>query len=689
MAKDQQCTKARRPSKSHDRADKRVSKPRNQHASQMRRPSDEATNSSNSELASIPIKTNGQTYRVSFALPEHGESPSAIPLLKVSLERRLHGLAGGRRSAPNESYLPTRRHALEHSTSLEWQNLKEESVESGDINDPVDESDDEFPLLDDKYEPVPVKAQDINIDLYKDMFRMLKQNGCKKLVQAWLRKCHRKKQGNYPYNGGINWQRFADWDPNNRGKHSAPPYWPDQVNYEDPNSNSCRHKEPDHQRKHETIVNDSFTERLNLLCHLLRVGTTYVDYNFSIDKLQEGTKDTVNQHKDHFPPRAAEILEDIYRARMKEEEFLRGEVDGDNTIWLLLALPPKSSRNAAWLLQKNSRPRKEPRRGSSPNKGPRSPLSGNDSSSNLCYARSERDESIETDSDVERVDAGHVDQATEKDLPVLVTTTASTVPEFRTSTIPGVSSKRGYPWLPSNRNSGNKTSHSSSQQDIQRKASSCTSISQKSALSSAGSSIVSEPMLTTGLSDMMAMPRELSSQSTSGYLSDNVSSSSSERMFPSNVWNPHHAGEQLITTTIRPKFKSSASTSSSFALDAPVAHIGDHNNLFNFTTQPLHRDQCQHSGSSDIDVAGSNYSTALPWGVNVYTTNDKSYTVDEGWYNTIYDDQNCLPNNNMCGISANTSLQSNFESVSNQLQNPPLNLDIPNASMQTSFGSNL
>ena len=99
------------------------------------------------------------------------------------------------------------------------------------------------------FDRVQVNVGDIGAK-YKDMFKLLRQKGCKKIVQAWLRRAHHQKQSLYPYNGGSDAESHPDYDPDNRGKHTAPPYWPSQDDWRNPEGSGCRHKEPDHQKKH-------------------------------------------------------------------------------------------------------------------------------------------------------------------------------------------------------------------------------------------------------------------------------------------------------------------------------------------------------------------------------------------------------------------------------------------------------
>lgn len=97
-----------------------------------------------------------------------------------------------------------------------------------------------------------IRADDLGRkEVLKTLLLMLQQRGCRKVVGAWLKSGHQKKQAEFPFNGGMKAKTYADYDAENPGAHTAPPYWPNQEGWKDANSgknqwNACRHKETDH-----------------------------------------------------------------------------------------------------------------------------------------------------------------------------------------------------------------------------------------------------------------------------------------------------------------------------------------------------------------------------------------------------------------------------------------------------------
>ena len=81
---------------------------------------------------------------------------------------------------------------------------------------------------------------------YVTLFKMVQQKGCKKILQAWLKKCHPKKQASNPYNGGNLAIHYPDYESLNKGKHTVPVYWLHQEDWRNPGTTGCRHREPDH-----------------------------------------------------------------------------------------------------------------------------------------------------------------------------------------------------------------------------------------------------------------------------------------------------------------------------------------------------------------------------------------------------------------------------------------------------------
>ena len=119
--------------------------------------------------------------------------------------------------------------------------------EDGDEEDPSQDSNDVEGECLVEHRRHPVRADQVE-HFTKVVFRFgIQQKGCKKVLQYWLRKCHPKKQATHPYNGG---QKHGWDDEENKGEHTAPPYWPKQKGWLHAEENkSCRHKEPDHLKK--------------------------------------------------------------------------------------------------------------------------------------------------------------------------------------------------------------------------------------------------------------------------------------------------------------------------------------------------------------------------------------------------------------------------------------------------------
>lgn len=83
-------------------------------------------------------------------------------------------------------------------------------------------------------------------------FEALNQKAVKKLCQMWIKILEPTKQSKYPYNGGKDEaaRTHDEYDPENHGRNTAPPWWPNQEGYRSARGDACRHKEPDHLTKH-------------------------------------------------------------------------------------------------------------------------------------------------------------------------------------------------------------------------------------------------------------------------------------------------------------------------------------------------------------------------------------------------------------------------------------------------------
>ena len=205
--------------------------------------------------------------------------------------------------------------------------------DADDPNDVPDESDDDYDV---EFKPTCIKIEDI-WSQFRGMAHLIQQKGCKKVLVAWLKVGHPKKQGNNPYNGGSKAKERPNYDKLNPGKHTAPIYWLQQDDWRNPQGADCRHREPDHVKKWGmisptvatlTVPLTTFVERLNLFVHLLLHGDdeAFGEFNFNIEALEGATRDIVKSNPKHFRKGAEEILHELYRAARTHKSYERGEV---------------------------------------------------------------------------------------------------------------------------------------------------------------------------------------------------------------------------------------------------------------------------------------------------------------------------------------------------------------------------
>lgn len=121
-------------------------------------------------------------------------------------------------------------------------------------------------------------------------FRQLQQHVCKIVAKAWIKVIEPKKQSRYPYN---------------KGEHSKPTWWPDDV----------RHKEPDHLMK---------PERIALLMTMLRCG------KIPANRLELATAEVAA----FIPPDKINLLREIYRVGREEERYKCDEIPGDTRVYV-------------------------------------------------------------------------------------------------------------------------------------------------------------------------------------------------------------------------------------------------------------------------------------------------------------------------------------------------------------------
>ncbi|KAJ5283358.1 hypothetical protein N7505_001338 [Penicillium chrysogenum] len=133
---------------------------------------------------------------------------------------------------------------------------------------------------------------------YYKAFQNLQQTNCRALAKAYIKWVEPCKQVYFPYNGrtvvaGVTQQL----DP----EATKPPWWPRGV----------RHREPDHLLKEE---------RIRLLIHIL--CELRASYCISAKKLREADQQ-IRRHI--FPAARLLTLDEIYRVRREEEDFLEGK----------------------------------------------------------------------------------------------------------------------------------------------------------------------------------------------------------------------------------------------------------------------------------------------------------------------------------------------------------------------------
>ena len=157
-----------------------------------------------------------------------------------------------------------------HTTSTANENVKRpkaidfdesEECSQGDMLDPDDVPDELEEDLSGPKKVIHIRVDQIRLHV-KMMSHMVQQKGVKKILVTWLKRGHPKKQASYPYNGGREPEKKPGYDKLNPGKNTAPPYWPKQDDWKNPNSDCCRHKEPDHVKKWGTFYFVSLPVRI-------------------------------------------------------------------------------------------------------------------------------------------------------------------------------------------------------------------------------------------------------------------------------------------------------------------------------------------------------------------------------------------------------------------------------------------
>ncbi|CAG8072526.1 unnamed protein product [Penicillium nalgiovense] len=142
---------------------------------------------------------------------------------------------------------------------------------------------------------------------YEKAFQNLQQTNCRALAKAYIKLVEPRKQMVFPYNGRIIVAGVTQQlDP----EATKPPWWPRRV----------RHREPDHLLKEE---------RIRLLIHIL--CELRASRRITARKLREADQ-AIRRHI--FPAERLCILDEIYRVRREEEDFLEGKNDGQRPVWI-------------------------------------------------------------------------------------------------------------------------------------------------------------------------------------------------------------------------------------------------------------------------------------------------------------------------------------------------------------------
>lgn len=136
---------------------------------------------------------------------------------------------------------------------------------------------------------------------YEKIFQNLQQTNCRIIAKAYIKLVEPRKQVNYPYNGRkIVEGRTQQLDP----EATKPPWWPRGVS----------HREPDHLPK---------VERIRLLVYMLcEMRETH---GITVARLRKCDQPIRRQI---LPVERLQILDEAYRVREEEENFIDGISDG-------------------------------------------------------------------------------------------------------------------------------------------------------------------------------------------------------------------------------------------------------------------------------------------------------------------------------------------------------------------------
>ncbi|KAJ5496558.1 hypothetical protein N7463_008545 [Penicillium fimorum] len=152
---------------------------------------------------------------------------------------------------------------------------------------------------------------------YAKAFQNLQQTNCRALAKAYIKLVEPRKQVCFPYNGRVVvGGAIRQLDPD----AAKPPWWPPRV----------RHREPDHLLKEE---------RIRLLVHILcELGTSH---GITTKRLREADQPI---RRYIVPKERVCILDEVYRVRQEEVEFLQGKSNGEHQVWICRMNLPEAVR---------------------------------------------------------------------------------------------------------------------------------------------------------------------------------------------------------------------------------------------------------------------------------------------------------------------------------------------------------
>ncbi|KAJ5393142.1 uncharacterized protein N7487_010783 [Penicillium crustosum] len=148
---------------------------------------------------------------------------------------------------------------------------------------------------------ISVKERGLLRLYYEKIFQNLQQTNCRIIAKAYIKLIEPRKQVNYPYNGRkIVEGRTQQLNP----EATKPPWWPRGVS----------HREPDHLPK---------VERIRLLVYML--CEMRESHGITTARLKQCDQPIRRQI---LPVERLQILDEAYRVREEEENFIDGISDG-------------------------------------------------------------------------------------------------------------------------------------------------------------------------------------------------------------------------------------------------------------------------------------------------------------------------------------------------------------------------